>query len=117
MVDVDAPETATSAVKALSRGLEILELFSGEEHELGQSDIAARCGLPMPTVHRLVRTLVAHDFLEPVAGGRKYRVGAAVLRLAGPLIARSDPTAVIRPKLRELSAMTGESTNFATLLG
>lgn len=69
------------------------------------------------TVHRLVRTLVAHEFLEPVAGGRNYRVGAAVLRLAGPLIARSDPAAVIRPKLRELSAMTGESTNFATLLG
>ena len=71
----------------------------------------------MPTVHRLVRTLVAYEFLEPVGGGRNYRVGPAVLRLAGPLIARSDPTAAIRPKLRELSEITGETTNLATLLG
>jgi DNA-binding IclR family transcriptional regulator len=64
-----------------------------------------------------VKTLVAHEFLEPVAGGRKYRIGPAVLRLAGPLIARSDPSAVIRRKLQELSELTGETSNLATLLG
>lgn len=113
----DASDGASSAVRTLSRGLEILELFSGEDAELSQTDIAARCGLPMPTIHRLVKTLVAHEFLEPVAGGRNYRVGAAVLRLAGPLIARSDPSAVIRRKLQELSEKTGETTNLATLVG
>lgn len=117
MVNTDGQDAAGAAVKTLSRGLEILALFSGESAELSQSDIAGRCGLPMPTVHRLVRTLVAHEFLEPVAGGRNYRAGAAVLRLAGPLIARSDPTAAIRRKLTELSEHTGESTNLATLIG
>jgi IclR family acetate operon transcriptional repressor len=71
----------------------------------------------MPTIHRLVKTLVGHEFLEPVAGGRKYRIGPAVLRLAGPLIARSDPSAVIRRKLQELAEVTGETSNLATLLG
>jgi IclR family acetate operon transcriptional repressor len=113
----DGSETGASAVRTLSRGLEILEQFSGDEAELSQSELAARCGLPMPTIHRLVRTLVTHEFLEPVAGGRNYRIGAAVLRLAGPLIARSDPAAVIRRKLHELSESTGETTNLATLLG
>jgi IclR family transcriptional regulator, acetate operon repressor len=120
MTGADAAEPAeagTSAVRTLARGLEILELFGGDDAELSQTDIAARCGLPMPTIHRLVRTLVAHEFLEPVAGGRNYRVGAAVLKLAGPLIARSDPSAVIRRKLQELSEVTGESCNLATLLG
>lgn len=111
------PEPQAAAVKTLSRGLEVLELFSGDEHELTQSEIALRCGLPMPTVHRLVRTLVAHEFLQPVAGGRNYRVGPAVLRLAGPLIARSDPAAAIGQRLRELAELTGETTNLATLLG
>lgn len=117
MAAADASDTGASAVRTLSRGLEILEQFAGEQAELSQSDLATRCGLPMPTIHRLVRTLVAHEFLEPVAGGRNYRIGAAVLRLAGPLIARSDPAAVIRRKLQELSEKTGETTNLATLLG
>ncbi len=117
MANVDQPDATANAVKTLSRGLEILDLFAGEHRELSQSEIAARCGLPMPTVHRLVRTLVAYEFLEPVGGGRNYRVGPAVLRLAGPLIARSDPTVVIRRKLHELSEITGETTNLATLLG
>jgi IclR family acetate operon transcriptional repressor len=117
MAAAEASEPTTSAVRTLSRGLEILELFSAEDAELSQSDIAARAGLPMPTIHRLVKTLVVHEFLEPVAGGRKYRIGPAVLRLAGPLIARSDPSAVIRRKLQELSEVTGETSNLATLLG
>jgi IclR family transcriptional regulator, acetate operon repressor len=120
MTGADAAEpsdVATSAVRTLARGLEILELFGGDAAELSQTDIAARCGLPMPTIHRLVRTLVAHEFLEPVAGGRNYRAGAAVLKIAGPLIARSDPSAVIRRKLQELSERTGETCNLATLLG
>ena len=117
MVNAEPSDGAASAVKTLGRGLEILELFAGEDQELSQSDIAARCGLPMPTVHRLVRTLVAHQFLEAVAGGRNYRIGPTILRLAGPLIARRDPAAAIRRKLQELSRITGETTNFATLLG
>jgi IclR family acetate operon transcriptional repressor len=117
MAGAEASEPTTSAVRTLSRGLEILELFSAEDAELSQSDIAARAGLPMPTIHRLVKTLVVHEFLEPVAGGRKYRIGPAVLRLAGPLIARSDPSAEIRRKLQELSEVTGETSNLATLLG
>ncbi|MCV7230054.1 IclR family transcriptional regulator [Mycolicibacterium komossense] len=117
MPAADTSESTTNAVRTLSRGLEILELFADDAAELSQSDIAARCGLPMPTIHRLVRTLVTHEFLEPVAGGRNYRIGAAVLRLAGPLIARSDPAAVIRRKLQQIAEITGETTNLATLLG
>ncbi|MUM02339.1 IclR family transcriptional regulator [Mycolicibacterium sp. CBMA 334] len=117
MAGDDASETITSSVRTLGRGLEILELFSGGDAELSQSDIAARAGLPMPTIHRLVKTLVAHEFLEPVAGGRNFRIGPAVLRLAGSLIARSDPAAIIRRKLQQLAETTGETTNLATLVG
>ena len=117
MPRVDAAESASSGVRTLSRGLDILELFSAEYPELSQSDMAARCGLPMPTIYRLVKTLVSHEFLEPVAGGRNYRIGAGVLRLASPLIAGTDPTALIRRSLQGMSDETGETTNFATLIG
>ena len=40
-------------VTALARGLEILRCFSRKDRELGNGDIAARTGLPRPTVTRL----------------------------------------------------------------
>lgn len=115
--DRSAPEASPNSVKTLIRGLDILQLFSAEDPELSQSEIAARCGLPMPTVHRLVGTLVSRQFLEPVSGGRGLRLGNAVLRLAGPLMSRRDPDVLIRQKLHEMSERTGETTNLATLVG
>ena len=111
------PGPSSRSVKTLARGLEILELFSADASELSQSDIAALCGLPMPTVHRLVGTLVAHKFLEPVAAGRNLRLGAAVMRLCGNLEGRRDPSQVARRKLNQLSEVSGETANLATLVG
>ena len=119
MVKPDSPaalETTSRSVKTLSRGLEILTLFSVEAARLSQSEIAARSGLPMPTVHRLVGTLVEHSFLEQVAGGRNLQLGNAIVRLCGDVESRRDPSVVTRQKLHKLSAETGETANLATLV-
>lgn len=84
---------------------------------MSQSEIAAKCALPMPTVHRLVGTLVSHGFLTQVAGGRNLRLGDIVLVLAGRLASSGNAVAVIRQRLHELSTSLGETTNFAVLLG
>ncbi len=109
---VDAP-----TVKTLGRGLEVLRLFGTLGPELSQSDIATATALPLPTVHRLMRTLVAYDFLEPVAQTRQYRLGLEMLRLSGPLLDRFGSSQGIHERLRELSLATGESASLAALIG
>ena len=51
------------SVGTLARGLDILELFAGDSPELTQTEISERLGLPVPTVHRLVKLLTERGWL------------------------------------------------------
>ena len=47
------------------------------EGTLGVSELAARPGLPLPTIHRLLRILVAGGYVrqEPSTGGMRWARG------------------------------------------
>lgn len=67
-------------VTALARGLEVLACFRPGETHLTNADIAARTGLPKPTVSRLSYTLRQLGYLAQDPGGA-YRLDAGVLTL------------------------------------
>jgi DNA-binding IclR family transcriptional regulator len=66
-------------VTALSRGLDILALFSRDVPLLGNDEISQKTGLPRSTVTRLTYTLVATRHLVYVPSAKKYKLGAATL--------------------------------------
>ena len=77
------------SVGTLARGLDILELFAGESPELTQTEISERLGLPVPTVHRLVKLLIERGWLvrdpgTPPAAARARRGPAAAGGAACP---------------------------------
>ena len=111
---VSGPEIRT--VRALARGLELLDLFM-DGQVLTQTELSARTGLPMPTVHRMVGTLVQSGYLESVQGtDRALRIGPAVRRLASPS-AEDGPQEIVRRTIVELSESTRETVHLATLVG
>ena len=57
----DAPDR--QFVVALSRGLDVLRCFRASDPMLGNQEIAARTGLPKPTVSRLTHTLTRLGYL------------------------------------------------------
>lgn len=69
-------------VTALARGLDVLGAFVPEGRPLGNQEIAARTGLPKPTVSRIAFTLTELGYLAHAANGEKYRLGPRVLSLA-----------------------------------
>jgi IclR family transcriptional regulator, KDG regulon repressor len=103
-------------VPALSRGLDILELFLGGDHELGAPEVVARLGLPRTTVYELMQTLAARGYLEPVAGSRgTFRLGLRTFELGtaygeGIDLVREAGKAVIR-----ITELTGETSHAAVL--
>jgi IclR family acetate operon transcriptional repressor len=99
------------SVGTLARGLDILELFAGDSPELTQTEISERLGLPVPTVHRLVKLLTERGWLVRDGASRRLRLGLGAARLL-PAVRLPD---LAREPLRALAAQSGETVNLATL--
>lgn len=90
-------------VTALARGLDILRCFRAGDSMLGNQEIAARTGLPKPTVSRLTHTLTRLGYLVHLERHNKYRLGTAVLSLGYTALAGMDVREVARPLMQDLA--------------
>ncbi|GAB2937644.1 allantoin degradation transcriptional regulator AllR [Rhodococcus aerolatus] len=103
---------AGGGVQSVDRSFALLEHIADAGGRATLSELATVSGLPAPTTHRLVRTLVAGGYLrqEPsrayVLGPRLVRLGDAASRLLG---------SSVRPALASLVELTGETANMAVL--
>jgi len=90
-------------VSALARGLEVLRAYRRGDATLGNLELAARTGLPKPTISRLTYTLSKLGYLdyEPLSG--KYRLGTPVLALGYTCLAGMGVRQVARPFMQELA--------------
>ncbi len=95
-----------------ARALALLGAFDATHPRLGLSELARRAGLPLTTVHRLTRELVAWRALERDADGR-YRIGLRLweLGLLAPVAARLREVAM--PFMQELYESTRENIHLA----
>ncbi len=105
-----------STVQSVDRALQILELI-GRAGSAGVSDLAGQLGVHKSTVSRLVASLEARGFVEQVPGGRDYRIGFTVVRLAGTTAAKLDLATYGQDVCNRVAAATGETTNLAVLDG
>lgn len=94
----------------LLSGLRILESFTAAEPALRVGEIAERLGTHKSTVSRTLATLEEAGYVERDAQDRRYRLGWAVVSLAGPLLARLDVRHVALPELKKLTEATLESS-------
>ncbi|MGH9252862.1 MAG: helix-turn-helix domain-containing protein, partial [Acidimicrobiales bacterium] len=51
-------------VQSVERVFDVLEIMAEAGGELSLSDIATTSGLPLPTIHRLVQTLVNRGYVR-----------------------------------------------------
>ena len=115
--DADVTETAkgrSGGVQSIERAFAILEALAANGGVMGLSALAAEANLPLPTIHRLSRTLVDLGYLrqEP---SRQYALGPRIL-----LLAESSSTmlsVIARPHLARLVDELGETANLASLDG
>jgi IclR family acetate operon transcriptional repressor len=105
---------ASGGVQSVERSLELLELMADADGEVTLSQLANRSGLPAPTIHRLLRTLVARGYVRQEAS-RRYALGPRLIRL-GETASRMLGTWA-RPHLASLTDALGETANLALLDG
>jgi DNA-binding IclR family transcriptional regulator len=103
------PRNDRQFVSSLARGLEILRAFSPTDRLLGNQEIAARTGLPKPTVSRLTHTLTRLGYLTYSERLGKYQLGTPVLALGYAVLANMGVRQIARPHMQALADLTGVS--------
>lgn len=104
-------------LESADRVLRVLELFSSSERNLSLSEIASRMSLPKSSVHRLLVTLVARQFIERDPATRRYRLGIRVFEIGSLVIHELGLHAAAHPIVEELAVSTGETCHLAVLSG
>jgi IclR family acetate operon transcriptional repressor len=110
----DPGARSASGVRSLERAFELLEHLADAGGQLALTELAAASGLPMPTIYRLMRTLVNQGYVrqEP---SKRYALGPRLIRLgetAGRLLG-----SWAQPSLAQLVNEVGETANMAVLEG
>ena len=107
-----ASKPGNGGVQSLERAFELLERLADTGGEASLSELATSSGLPTPTIHRLIRTLVSLGYVGQNAN-RRYTLGARLIRLGEN--ASLQFGALARPLLAELVDEVGETANLAVL--
>lgn len=89
-------------ITALARGLDVLRCFRPHETNLTNQEIAARTGLPKPTISRLTHTLRKLGYLVYCERTGTYRLGAGVLSLGYGVLAGMEIAERAQDELRTL---------------
>lgn len=101
------------ALQTVDRALSVLLSFTTRRSEWGVMELAKEFDLDKSTAQRLLSTLAARGFLQVDAMTHRYRLGAAVWRIASSWERRGGLAALADPTLADLAAETSRNAIFA----
>ena len=104
----------SGGVQSVGRVLDLLEIVGAAGGEIGLSELASKSGLPLPSIHRLVRTLVDRGYMRQMPN-RRYALGFRLVPLGAT--ASSMVGADTEVVLGRLVDALGETANLAILSG
>ncbi|CDZ26919.1 Transcriptional regulator KdgR [Neorhizobium galegae bv. officinalis] len=110
-------EDRKGRLSSVSMAIRILKAFEGDDAEIGVTELARRLGIAKSTVHRLVVTLMAEDFLEQNSETGRYRLGLGLFGLGSLVRNRMDLSTEARTLLIDLRQETGETVLLAVPAG
>ena len=105
---------ATGDVQSVARAFDLLEALAAPDGEDTLAALADRCGLAVPTAHRLLGTLQRRGYVRRLED-RRYALGAGLIGLGRVAVPPLADAAM--PVLRELEDAFHETANLAVLDG
>jgi DNA-binding IclR family transcriptional regulator len=108
-------EKSNYVIQSVSHALDVLEQFSGEQDELGVTELSKRLKLHKNNVFRLLATLEARGYIEQNKATENYRLGVRCLRLGQRFVSQLGLLRQARPVMRQI-AQSGRETTFVAVL-
>ncbi len=99
------------------KGLRVLEALARSPSDRTLTDLAAECAMSKSNVHRLLRTLEECGYVRRNPESRTYKATLRLWELGVSIFSRFDLRAYARPHLRELAAVTEETTHLSVFDG
>jgi len=104
-------------IKSIEKALDLLELLSDKEKEIGITEIGKELHMGVSTVHRILTTLKCRNYIVQNRQTSKYMLGAKLFILGYKVQNTKNLIKVVMPFLQRLSTYTNETINFAILEG
>lgn len=101
-------------MQSVERVFGLLDIITAAGGEISLSELASRAQLPLPTIHRLLRTLIPLGHVRQLPN-RSYALGPGLIRLGNAAGLALGTYA--QPVLQGLVDQLGESANMAVLDG
>lgn len=102
-------------VRALTRALRILDLFSLTRPELSLAEIALEADVPKSTAFRLLSVLEEHGYVDRDAEAESYRMGVRPFELGSVYLQTRTIEDEARPHLRRLARGCHQTANLGVL--
>jgi len=102
-------------IEVISKTLQIVETLRDSPDGLTLRALAEQTRQVKSSIHRILRTLAAHGYIEQSHRGGVYRLGMQFLSVAGGVRAGLNMVELVRPFSRKLKEKFDESTYIAVL--
>ena len=112
-----SPKNPKNYVASVGKAFAVLRSFTSEAFELTLSEVAARADLDRGTAFRLIQTLIALGYLQPVPQSRRFRLGLACLDLGYTVLSHGSLRTIVEPLLRALVPEVGDAASLGILDG
>jgi len=109
--------SANHHIELISKTVAIVEALRDRPEGLSLHDVSRQTGQVKSSVHRILRSLGRHGYIEQSARGGLYRLGIQFLAVANSVRTGSNLVEVARPHSRRLRDQFDESTYIAVLRG
>lgn len=108
-------EKTNYTIQSVSHAVDVLEQFSGENDELGVTELSKRLKLHKNNVFRLLATLEARGYIEQNKATENYRLGLRCLKLGQKFLSQIGVLNLARPIMAQLARKSRETAFIAVL--
>ncbi len=109
-------EDSKGKVKSLNKAVDLLDALCSAHRGLSLSELSERCGYPKSTVHALVSTMRDRGLIRQLHDG-SYALGLRLFEYGSAVSRGFDISAIARPYLESLSALTGANSVISMIDG
>ncbi|HYF92715.1 MAG TPA: IclR family transcriptional regulator [Symbiobacteriaceae bacterium] len=105
--------TQPETVESLSRGLDVLDLFTHQTTELTVVEVSRHLGVSQSTAYRLLQTLQRKGFMTQNPDTHRYGLSLRVVGLASVVLDSMDLRRQALPEMEELAKAADAKANLA----